>query len=463
MLGHTAGQRENKRAATLQTPSFRGSARPTAGPQAEAGRPGRTPAKRALGKHASNSSSAGQGGYGLDPVELAALADAEAKRQQRRWERASWRGKLREVTGLNRLRQCGVSTVSGTGGPVLRMSEGPPRIAGYAGLSTCGSVWVCPVCAAKIAARRAEELALLMRRVLHDGGSASMITLTMRHHPGQSLAQCWAAAAYAWSRVTSGQQWIADQAVGDMRGWVRALEVTHGRNGWHVHLHILTVWTNPVSLELAETVGHRMHARWQRALIRKGFDSWADSGGLDVRMATLDSDNLADYFVKLAREITAGGVSKEGRQGGRTPFAIARDMLTDHLAADGELWWEWEQASHGRKQLTWSQGLRKWAELGVEQTDEEIAEEELGGEDVLGLTAESWGYVVANKHTTDLLDVAENEGIEGACRWLDERDLAWQPVRAAPRMSGEPPRRSLAEDLWSRQQITRVFRHLRSQ
>lgn len=62
-------------------------------------------------------------------------------------------------------------------------------------------------------------------------------------------------------------------------------------------------------------------------------------------------------------------------------------MLSNALetgeAADVHGWWEWERASHGRRQIAWSKGLREWANLGKEQTDEEIAEEQLEAEDVL--------------------------------------------------------------------------------
>ena len=42
-------------------------------------------------------------------------------------------------------------------------------------------MWCCPVCAAKIATRRADDLATVMRAVDELGGSAFLLTLTMRH------------------------------------------------------------------------------------------------------------------------------------------------------------------------------------------------------------------------------------------------------------------------------------------
>lgn len=360
---------------------------------------------------------------------------ARAVRVVRRRERARLRDRARQVTGLPRLRTCGATTVTGTGGPTLRISdhEGGGRVAGYAGLSTCGSVWSCPVCAAKVAARRADELATVIRHVLDTGGSASLVTLTMRHHRGDRLAACWDAAAKAWAAVTSGRGWVADQARGGLLGWAKVTEVTHGEHGWHVHIHALLCWDRPVSLEAAEYVGARMWQRWSNALARRGFASWADAGGMDVRMASLNADNLGDYFTKLAHELSAGH-TKDGRRGGRTPFVILASAV-DGLADDLERWWEWEQASHDRRQLTWSTGrhdLRTLAGLGREQSDTEIAEQDMGGDDVLALPAETWQQIRGSAIAVQLLEVAEAGGHHAARRWLAHLGLPVHEVTAAP-------------------------------
>lgn len=52
---------------------------------------------------------------------------------------------------------------------------------------TCGSVWACPVCAATVAARRAEERARVLGAVHESGGSPFMLTLTIRASAGDRL------------------------------------------------------------------------------------------------------------------------------------------------------------------------------------------------------------------------------------------------------------------------------------
>src|SRR3954453_21800203 len=102
-------------------------------------------------------------------------------------------------------------------------------------------------------------------------------------------------------------------------------------------------------------------------LVRKGPTAWKHRGGGDVRMASLGTDKLSAYFTKLAREVTYSH-TKESR-GGRSPFGIVTDGLRTGDADDLALWAEWEQASFGRRQLTWSLGehdLRKLSGLAAQ-------------------------------------------------------------------------------------------------
>ena len=179
-----------------------------------------------------------------------------------------------------------------------------------------------------------------------------------------------------------------------------------------------------------------------RALGRKGLSAVEGSSGLDVRSVRMHADSLervGEYIAKVGFEITSPS-TKDGRHGNRAPFAILRDALATGLADDCELWLEWEEASHGRRQLTWSQGLREWARLGCEATDEEIVEEDQHGNDALILPPETWDAV--RDRVSELLDAAEVGGVAGAMRWLDRQGLRWFcPDR---HRTGPPPGHSIA-------------------
>lgn len=371
-----------------------------------------------LGNTAVIPSVAGQGGV---------AEDREAARKARRAEAIRWRERLWSWSSLPRLRNCGRVSYSGVGGAVLRCSDTlQGRRAGLAGLQSCGSPWACPVCARRIGSQRSAEVHRVLSAVALAGGSAVLVTMTMRHHAGHRLAVLWAALSASWGAVTSGRAWTAEQDRFGVLGWVRTVEATHGEHGWHLHVHAVVVFDGPVSVDMAGELGGRMFARWSRALGRRGLSAVQDRGGLDVREVAMTADSVeavAAYIAKITCEITSP-TTKPGRGGNRAPMAILRDALGTGLAQDCERWIEWEQASHGRKQLTWSRGLREWAGLHVERTDDEIvAADDLHGQDVLIIPAQSWPAV--RSEVADLLDAVEAGGFDAAVRWMTSRGLRW--------------------------------------
>ena len=103
-------------------------------------------------------------------------------------------------------------------------------------------------------------------------------------------------------------------------------------------------------------------------------------------------------------------------------------MLADLTAtgdvADLDVWQEWEHVSKARRQLTWSQGIRALAGLAEEQrTDEDIAEDELGDDDLLILAPSTWHAVAPVQ--IELLEAAARDGVAGAVAWLDQAGLTY--------------------------------------
>jgi hypothetical protein len=236
--------------------------------------------------------------------------------------------------------------------------------------------------AAKIATRRADDLATVMRAVDELGGSAFLLTLTMRHDRGDRLGLT----SEQRGRRNRLEERLADVQEADSLELdsIKAQEgcwdvLSYAWRRWHVHLHVLLCFRDQVSADLARAaLGPRIFGRWNRALQRSGFSA-SEEHGWDLRRAQLGDGDLADYFTKMAHEVT-GGHRKEGRaRGGRTPMQLLADAVETYEESAMARWWEWEAASDGRRQLTWSTGrrdLRALAGLGREVTDEEIAEED---------------------------------------------------------------------------------------
>lgn len=361
---------------------------------------------------------------------------------------------------MERLRACGWETVR-DGGPALRLDGGR---AGWAGVATCGSVWACAVCAEKVQQSRREELRAVMAEASRRGDTPVLITLTMRHNAGDRLAALWDDLSGAWQAVQRDGSYRRQRDRYGLVGWVRAVEVTHGwEHGWHVHAHVLVILSGHRTDEEVQEFGELLYAPWARHLSKKPGRAPVREA-FDVRAGRGAHEKLGDYLAKamyggdvqltesyresydgLAAEATMS-VHKRAYGSNRTPFQVLEDILTAGMTGpaggsavvaaderDVQLWHEWEQASKGRRQLTWSgkeYDLRVYAGLGEERTDEDIAEEEIGGEDLLVLTPESWRAVRAR--SWELLDLAEVSGLGAVVDYLDARRLEWMLGKPAP-------------------------------
>lgn len=377
-------------------------------------------------------------------------------RRDRGAERLSAQETLWRESSLERVRKCGRVPLAG-GLVAVKASglAGSGRFAGFGGLMCCGSTWACPCCSAKIAATRKSELQTAMTEASSRGWSVTMVTLTMRHHKGQALAELWDALAYAWGkRVVAGRAWQSERASFGVQGIVKLVEATHGRNGWHVHVHAL-VFTDGHSRHSPAGLGPVLFQRWREGLVAKGLRApAARHGGLHVRTLTGDLAALGEYFTKgvygghaaaiesVALEVARGDL-KDARFGNRTPFAVLADVVRLGEASDLELWHEWEQASHGRRQLTWSRGLRAELVAEPELSDEEVAAADEGGDVVLLLDRETWRTLCAERgarHTLLTLAALDNDG--GQLRaYLTARGLAFlerAPDDHAPDAGGPP-------------------------
>jgi hypothetical protein len=241
----------------------------------------------------------------------------------------------------------------------LKMGEG---VAHYAGLETCGSVWACPVCQAKILNRRAEEISRGAARWHQRGNSVYMTTLTMAHDQGMRLAPLMQVIAGGFRSVISGRPWLRLKKRLGIVGTIRSVEVTHGVNGWHPHLHTLTFLTGDPGAEgLAAFVTH-MREKWRRYIIGAGYRSPHDFHGVKVDRCASAAEAGA-YIAKtqdgraVGNELARGDL-KHGRADHRTPLEILESFRWTGDLADLALWREYECATYRHQRISWSKGLR---------------------------------------------------------------------------------------------------------
>jgi hypothetical protein len=254
----------------------------------------------------------------------------------------------------------------------------------WSGIERCASIWACPVCAAVVRAERAAEIQRAVELHQGRGGSLVFVTLTMRHSVDDPLKVTLNAAIKGWQDLLRGKAWKTHQERYGVTGYVRAVEITHGReNGWHPHIHALFFVDQPLTEEETGQWETSMFDRWSRYVVKHGGGMPTALRGIDVRAADKDGTVVAQYLSKIqeappepkrqaiGNELARGDMKTGRGRHGRMPF----ELLDTSSKRDAALWVEYVEATSGRRAITWSNKLRESLDLGEERTDEEVVED----------------------------------------------------------------------------------------
>jgi hypothetical protein len=294
-----------------------------------------------------------------------------------------------------RQRSCGVVPV---GDQVeIRIKDGS---AYYTGLETCGNVWLCPVCSAKIHHRRAAELRDALTAWETQGHAASLVTITVPHDLDDPLAKLLGAERAAWKRVTQGAAWQRLKRKLGIAGHIIALEFIWGdENGWHPHYHVLLVHDHDLEAASIAQLHAHIHSRLAASCRDHGLRQPDQLHA--VRIDPNVSPSAAGTYVAKggdwtpAEEMTRGDL-KTSRTGSRTPFQMLADHYQTGDTRDRDLWREYSRISRALAAVRWSRGLRA-AMLGplapVERTDAELATEDVSGELVIVIPLAAWSCI----------------------------------------------------------------------
>ena len=323
------------------------------------------------------------------------------------------------------------------------------------GLHQCSSVWCCPVCSGRICAERADEVKQLV--AWHGPDRVWMASLTVRHELGDDALPMFKGVSRAWSKLVRGKPWKRFSARLGISGYVRAFETTIGPNGWHPHLHVLLLVDHAATsagdvspdferdhvaaggdplLDPKLVAAHAwLRARWQDCVEEVLGPEHRPN---DRRALELTPCRVADYIAKLGLELA--GVAKEGRGSeSRTPWQLARDVVDRGAARDVALWESYQRATHGRRHITWSRGLKVRA--GIEERDDaEIVE--LEAEEpaalVYVITGNFWDSIRGvPRATSEILSGAELRGPAGVRDALVS--IVGRRLHVSPRAGPAPP------------------------
>lgn len=259
----------------------------------------------------------------------------------------------------------------------------------YQGLAHCDNVWLCPVCSATIATRRANEIT---QAINSWHGATVMFTYTMRHKRHDDPKELTDKLRTAYRKLWKDRFGQNMKAKLGWFGAITALEVTYGDvNGWHIHIHQL-LFLDPKKAEIDVMddnvifgeVNDQMSRQWVHCLQSVDAEATIANGF----MASAGDQFRREYVAKFGREpkdetwnlsdeLTKSNLKRSKAHGVETglhPFQILEKSKGNEKSKHGKLWKIYEKFTKHRNQLSWSQGLK--SALGIDDlTDDEVIKE----------------------------------------------------------------------------------------
>ena len=252
------------------------------------------------------------------------------------------------------------------------------------------------------------------------GGEVHLLTLTVPHTRFDALEGLLERQGKAL------QGFLRDRKVKEVFkemgyiGQIRGYETTHGRkgtnNGWHPHFHFLQfVMVKGDAAQLMDWKT-RLYLRWDAYCQKAGLGSPSFQHGIDLRDGSFANNYVAKWG--LEDEMTKGHI-KKGKAGGETPFDLLRAVLADKEDKQAAaLFAEFAKAFKGKRQLSWSNGLKAKFNL-VEKNDEELAAELEDNAELLGLISpDEWRDVLKVKARATVLELAAAAGWPAVKKFL---------------------------------------------
>ena len=283
----------------------------------------------------------------------------------------------------------------------------------YGGLMACGSVWVCPLCAARISEHRRIELEQAIAHCIANGGAVYLTTYTIAHKRYDNLSTLLESFLAARKRMKQGRAAQELRKRFGILGTVSVREVTWSKlNGWHPHCHELVFCSSEVDPDKYDRI---MREQWRRSVEHEGLS--INEHGFSVSRTY---GSVANYVAKFGREplhtpwgaaseLTKGHLKRGHGQEHLTPFAMLW-LISQGYHELKPLFREYAQWFKGKHQLVWSAGLRSLLlERDEEKTDLELAQEPEEEVVLLGqLTRAQWCIVLAHDARGKLLEIARS-------------------------------------------------------
>ena len=235
----------------------------------------------------------------------------------------------------------------------------------FRGLWSCDQVHKCPCCAAKIQARRTNEI----KNVIGAKGRWSIyLTLTLEHHREDDLKDLLKILTKCWNRLRNGTFGRRAKKYGQ-RAFVRTLDLTFSnKSGWHPHYAILLIFdSKPTDEQIFE-------------LKELCFQNWKKSVALEARNAVesgfyfdtlTNPDDTAAYLAKINSIAWDVGSNtfKKAENGHLNPWQILE--MAENSSYFTKIWRDYEKGIKGSRAIHSSKSFKELVEELEEEDDSE--------------------------------------------------------------------------------------------
>jgi len=146
----------------------------------------------------------------------------------------------------------------------------------FFGTNHCKSPWICPVCSARVMAKHKKKIDAAIQAMKAKNQVAMMITFTIPHNQwyscedaiqivknsmGQLMKRAYQQKQQQKGKKFENNAWSRMFRSLEFKQYIRAMEFTWGKNGWHPHYHSL-FFTPKHKLQLAKDYEENLNELW---------------------------------------------------------------------------------------------------------------------------------------------------------------------------------------------------------
>ena len=321
---------------------------------------------------------------------------------------------VRRVTSRESVKYCGAPMLMMRDGETETWGEpgsdpdavhvwiGKKGYAAFSGVKTCKSRWGCWRCSRMhtLTAVKEHVAACKEHEREYPESSKLMWTGTLRHGVENKLGVMCKTITKSWTGMISGWQKKKLERYGFL-GAARVVDVTHGCNGYHPHIHAILYFDRKLTEEEMGEVYEILYGKWAKEIEKAGYGRPLRErcvleearSAEDVSSYMARSMGLGTYFAGVREVVSTMG--KKAKAGHRTIGQIYKDAALNGEPGDVDLVHEIEEEMRSVHVLTKTKYVKELIKRGTERVAEEAGEGEedrdcVEGEVVLELP--QWFY-----------------------------------------------------------------------